>query len=188
MSPARCPATSISGIVPSIIDPGGGSVAARAITCVILGLIAAVNRVVIAFTRIRLGSRPDITASSRAPVHNPKKKLAGTNGPAKFEQGGFTSTRRRVRRPLSGRKSRKLVWSRSAPKIRSDQVSHGRNIQFRGPGRNRELVLARLQKPQCYQLVAKFAWMRRAGAGDGRGSAEPALGHLAQQKIAEDAD
>src|SRR4051794_14707343 len=171
MSPARCPATSISGIAPSIIgpgiglgiDPGSGAVAARAITCVILGLIAAVNRVVIAFTGVRLGSRPDITAASRVPVHNPKKNLAGTSGPAKFEQGGFTSTRRRVRRPLSGRKSRKLVWSKFAPRIRSDQVSRGTNIQFRGPGRNRELVLARLQKPQCYQRVAKFVLPRRAG-------------------------
>src|SRR6185295_2738713 len=105
----------------------------------------------------------------RASSH-PKKNLAGTKGPAKFEQGGFTSTRRRVRRPRSGRKSRKLVWIRSAPEIRSDQVSRGLNIQFRGPVHNRELVLARLQKPQCYQRVAKFALTK-----GGRHSAKPAL-------------
>src|SRR4051794_40586858 len=92
-----------------------------------------------------------------AALRGPEKNLAGTKGPAKFEQGGFTSTRRRVRRPLSGRKSRKLVWSKSAPKIRSNQVSRGRNIRFRDPSRNRELVLARLQKPQCYELGTKFA-------------------------------
>ena len=83
-----------------------------------------------AFQLAGLGSRPRGAFRS---ARVPKKNLAGTNGPAKFEQGGFTSTRRRVRRPLSGRKSRKLVWSKSAPKIRSDQVSRGRNIQFRCP-------------------------------------------------------
>src|SRR3954447_23709453 len=127
-----------------------------------------------------LGSRPQGAFRS---ARVPKKNLAGTNGPAKFEQGGFTSTRRRVRGPLSGRKSRKLVWSKSAPEIRSEQVSRGKNIQLPTTGHNRELVLARLQKPQCYERGVKL----RAGRSC-RPLPEPPFGHLAQQKIAENAD
>jgi hypothetical protein len=103
------------------------------------------------------GELPCCAPASRIP----KKNLAGTKGPAKFEQGGFTSTRRRVRRPLSGRKSRKLVWSRSAPKTRSDQVSRDRNIQLRTSDHNRELVLAHLQKPQCYEQGVKLGVGRK---------------------------
>src|SRR4051794_14117589 len=99
-----------------------------------------------------------------AALRGPEKNLAGTKGPAKFEQGGFTSTRRRIRRPLSGRKSRKLVWSKSAPKFGHAQVSRGQNIQFHDPDHNREFVLARLQKPQCYERRAKprVSWERQA--------------------------
>jgi hypothetical protein len=101
----------------------------------------------------------------------PEKNLAGTKGPAKFEQGGFTSTRRRVRRPLSGRKSRKLVWSKSAPKFGRAQVSRAKNIQFYDPDHNREFVLARLQKPQCYERRAKPRRPEAAGTHPSRPSA-----------------
>src|SRR4051794_30211904 len=118
-----------------------------------------------------------------AALRGPEKNLAGTKGPAKFEQGGFTSTRRRVRRPLSGRKSRKLVWSKPAPEIRSDQVSPCKTIQLPVPNHNRELVLARLQKPQCYEQGIEL----RAGRSGGP-LPEPPFGDLAQQEIAENAD
>jgi hypothetical protein len=68
------------------------------------------------------------------------KKMAGTKVPAKFEQGGFTSGRRKGPQTLfPGTSPGNLPRS-------IDRVSA--KMDFSAPAHQQEFLLARLQKPQ----------------------------------------
>src|SRR5882757_6106011 len=85
----------------------------------------------------------------------PLKKLAGNpEGPAKFEQGGFTSRRRKGPKTLfpgaSPGNSLRLSNLKNLPAM---QYRDDRNIAFYRPYHQREFGLPRLQKAQCYAIA-----------------------------------
>ena len=77
--------------------------------------------------------------------------MAGTKGPAKFEQGGFTSRRRKGPKTLFPGASPGNLFGAISPKLVAMQYRATEYRDFARPFTNREFVLARLQKPQCYE-------------------------------------
>src|SRR5579859_2173402 len=104
--------------------------------------------------------------------------MAGTEVPAKFEQGGFTSGRRKGPQTLfSGTSPENPDRHQSVPRTCCDQRSHAGYIGISALQYPSEFLVARLQKPQCSGGI----WLIPA-------SAQAALRHLAQQEVAENAD
>src|SRR5437773_9273603 len=99
-----------------------------------------------------------------------QKKLAEPEGPAKFEQGGFTSRRRKGPKTLFPGASPGNSFGAYSPRnSRRIEYRAERNIALYADLHQREFGLARLQKPQCYcrgskdprQLAA--AWISSIG-------------------------
>jgi hypothetical protein len=83
--------------------------------------------------------------------------LAEPEGPAKFEQGGFTSRRRKGPKTLfPGASPGNSFRAISPQKFAAMQYRARPNIVVYPLIHQRELVLARLQKPQCYRWAAKI--------------------------------
>jgi hypothetical protein len=86
-----------------------------------------------------------------------KRKWPVPEGPAKFEQGGFTSRRRKDPKTLfPGASPGNLFGASSLRKLVAKQYRARRNIVVYPLHHQLELVLARLQKPQCYRWAAKI--------------------------------
>ena len=123
-----------------------------------------------AFQLAGLGSRPRGAFRS---ARVPKKKLAGTKVRPSLNREASRLGDVGSEDPFPGASPGNLFGANQPRKSVAIKYRVGRNIQFRGPDHNRELVLARLQKPQCYQRGVKLP-RQRAGARR-RDLAEPAL-------------
>src|SRR5712691_5922306 len=85
-----------------------------------------------------------------------QKKLAEPEGSAKFEQGGFTSRRRKDPKTLfPGASPGNLFGAFRPQKLSAIEYRAGRNIAVCATHHQREFGLARLQKPQCCRGDAK---------------------------------
>src|SRR5437762_191313 len=85
-----------------------------------------------------------------------QKKLAEPEGSAKFEQGGFTSRRRKDPKTLFPGASPGNLFEAFRPrKLSAIEYRAGRNIAVCATYHQREFGLARLQKPQCCRQAAK---------------------------------
>jgi hypothetical protein len=89
--------------------------------------------------------------------HLQNKEMAGTKVPAKFEQGGFTSRRRKDPKTLFPRTSPGNSAGLFSPQKLAAAPPRTEKMAL-GRGRNQpEFVLPRLQKKQCYQIVSIFS-------------------------------
>src|SRR5437879_12053314 len=85
-----------------------------------------------------------------------QKKLAEPEGSAKFEQGGFTSRRRKDPKTLfPGASPGNLFGAFRPQKLSAIEYRAGRNIAVCATHHQREFGLARLQKPPCFRGDAK---------------------------------
>jgi hypothetical protein len=91
-------------------------------------------------------------------ISTAQKKLAEPEGPAKFEQGGFTSRRRKDPKTLfPGASPGNLFGAIQPRKLAAMQYRVATNIALYGDYHHREYGLARLQKAQCYAKAMKPA-------------------------------
>src|ERR1051325_665414 len=104
------------------------------------------------------GSRPEQPhSSSGQPRSLAEKKLAEPKGPAKFEQGGFTSRRRKGPKTLFPGASPGNSFGLLQPrKLVAIEYRASRFIAVTAAYHQREFLLARLQKPQCYDNAVKI--------------------------------
>src|SRR5579863_9279454 len=87
----------------------------------------------------------------------PQKKLAEPEGSAKFEQGGFTSRRRKGPKTLFPGASPGNSFGAARPrKLMAKQYRARRTIAVYAAFHQREFLLARLQKPQCCRSAVKY--------------------------------
>src|SRR5437870_13761235 len=85
-----------------------------------------------------------------------QKKLAEPEGPAKFEQGGFTSRRRKGPKTLFPGASPGNSFGAPQPRnSRRIEYRARRNIALYAGAHHREFGLPRLQNPQCCRWVVK---------------------------------
>jgi hypothetical protein len=110
-------------------------------------------------------------AAARDPTEFSTKKLTGTEVPAKFEQGGFTSGRREGPQTLfPGTSPGNRAGGRSPPKLNKA------NMNQLAAAYHSEFLLARLQKPQCSRALRPRIERQRYRSR----SAQPSLRYFTQ--------